>query len=193
MVIKQFKLLLHALVNNTMGIRMLVVLSDSESWILNLWSQSRSDGGSEIIISNSMCPARRATLRSISCKDILKDLWLCCKICLPSPTDRLFSCSRKCQSCLKMKRSWPLGTSSQREETDLQLCGVEVSNAVFLTWKVLNEVRFIRAQQTDAAQSVGELWLAVDAPVTSYYSLASLIKCRHSSQQVQTVLSGSLQ
>ena len=59
-----------------------------------------------------MCPVRRVALRSISCKDILKDLKLLCKSVFPSPTERLFSCSRKCQSRLETKRSWPLGTGS---------------------------------------------------------------------------------
>lgn len=45
-------------------------------------------------------------------KDILKDLELLCKSIFLSPTDRLFSRSRKCQSCLQTKRGWPLRTSS---------------------------------------------------------------------------------
>lgn len=122
--IKQFKLLLHALVNNAVGIKMLVFLSDSESWILNLCFQSRSDGGPEIMKQQHVsCVEGGAEEYKLQGHTQGPEAVL--QICLPSPTDRLFSCSRKCQSRLKTKRSWPLGTSSHWEETDLQYCQVE--------------------------------------------------------------------
>lgn len=73
------------------------------------------------------------------------------QICLPSPTDRLFSCSRKCQSCLDPKRSWPLGTSSYwalfSYGSNLQLCAVHLSPTFLMSCQSGHETQ-IRVSDT---------------------------------------------
>lgn len=89
-------------------IRTIVILS---GWILNLCSLSRSDGGPEIMKQQHVS-CEEGGAEEYKLQGHTQGPGAALQICLPSPTDRLFSCSRKCQSCLRTKRSWPLGTSS---------------------------------------------------------------------------------
>lgn len=92
-------------------IRMIVVLSGSENWILNLCFLSRSDVGPEIMKQQHVS-TKEGGAEEYKLQGHTQGPEATLQICLPSPTDRLFSCSRKCQSCLETKCSWPLGTSS---------------------------------------------------------------------------------
>lgn len=92
-------------------IRMIVILSGSENWILNLRFLSRSDVGPEIMKQQHVS-SEEGGAEEYKLQGNTQGPEAALQICLPSPTDRLFSCSRKCQSCLETKCSWPLGTSS---------------------------------------------------------------------------------
>ena len=85
---------------NTVRRRPPFILSRSESWMLNPCSLTKSDRGREIMRQPHVsCEEGGAEEYKLQGHTQGPEAVL--QICLPSPTDRLFSCSRKCQSCLE--------------------------------------------------------------------------------------------